>query len=327
MSISQEHRYYLKLKALYYLYEEGYTQTEIARRLNISRVTLGRLLDEAKEEGMIKFEIVDVRGAMKTLQLEERLRQKFGLQDIKLVDCPSSDIDNVTKKIAAEAATYFEQLVHSGMKIGLTWGRTLNCMIEYLPPDKSIKDLLVYTLVGGSSQSVDFQPNVLAQHIIDKYGGRANILTAPFMCQSEALCAAIKQEPAIASILEASHALDVTLVGIGEEPVRDADHLSDYPFDTAMINELVDARAVGDICGNFFDINGTLCETTLKNRIVSIDIRDLPEHRQVIGIGGGEKKINSILGALNGHYLDVLIADIQTAEKVLALAESSEKPA
>ena len=321
MSISQEHRYYLKLKALYYLYEEGYTQTEIAKRLNISRVTLGRLLEEAKEDGMIKFEIVDVRGAMKTLQLEERLRQKFGLQDIKLVDCPNTDDDGTTRKIASEAATYIEQIIHSDMKIGLTWGRTLNSMIENLSPNKAIKNLLVYTLVGGSSQSVDFQPNVLAQHIIDKYGGRANILTAPFMCQSEELCAAIKQEPTISSILDASHNLDVTLVGIGEEPVRDADHLSDYPFDKPTINELVDARAAGDICGNFFTIDGHLCETTLKNRIVSIDITELPNHKQVIGIGGGEKKVNSILGALNGHYLHVIITDVQTAEKVLALAE------
>ncbi len=319
MSISQEHRYYLKLKALYYLYEQGYTQTEIAKRLNISRVTLGRLLDEAKAEGMIKFEIVDIRGAMKTLQLEERLRQQFGLEDIKLVDCPNANADSVTKKIASEAAAYFEQLLHSNMKIGLTWGRTLNSMIESLSPDKTIKDLLVYTLVGGSSQSVDFQPNILAQHIIDKYNGRANILTAPFMCQSEELCTAIKREPTISSILLDSHDLDVTLVGIGEAPVRDADHLSDYPFDTPMINELVDAQAAGDICGNFFDIHGNLCETTLKNRIVSIDIRDLPNHKRVIGIGGGEKKVRSILGALNGHYLHVLITDVQTAEKVLEL--------
>ena len=99
MSISQEHRYYLKLKALYYLYEEGYTQTEIAKRLNISRVTLSRLLEEAKAEGMIKFEIVDVRGAMKTLQLEEKLRQRFGLQDIKLGRLlRSRRTDTLTKK-------------------------------------------------------------------------------------------------------------------------------------------------------------------------------------------------------------------------------------
>ena len=321
MSISQEHRYYLKLKALYYLYEEGYKQTEIAKRLNISRVS--RLLEEAKAEGMIKFEIVDVRGAMKTLQLEEKLRQRFGLQDIKLVDCSGADTDTLTRKIGSEAASYFEQLVHNDMKIGLTWGRTLNSMIENLPPDKNIRDIHVYTLVGGSSQSVDFQPNILAQHLIDKYNGHATILTAPFMCQSKELCSAIKEEPTIASILKASHNLDVTLVGIGEAPVRDADHLSDYPFDTATINELVDAEAAGDICGNFFTITGELCDTTLKNRIISIDIRDLPEHKRVIGVGGGEKKVRSILGALNGHYLHALITDVQTAEKVLELADNN----
>ena len=321
MSISQEHRYYLKLKALYYLYEEGCTQTEIAKRLNISRVTLGRLLDEAKQEGMIKFEIVDVRGEMKILQLEEKLRKKFGLKDIKLVDCRNVDEDAIAKKIASEAANYFEQLIHSDMKIGLTWGRTLSNMIEDLAPDKSVKNILVCTLVGGASQSVEFQPNVLAQHLIDKYNGNANILTAPFMCQSRELCAAIKKEPSIAAILDAAPNLDVTLVGIGEEPIRDADHLSDYPFDKAVINELVDADAAGDICGNFFDIHGNLCNTLLRDRIVSIDIQELPNHKQVIGVGGGKKKIRSILGALNGHYLHTLITDMQTAEKVLKMAE------
>lgn len=62
------------------------------------RVTLSRLLEEAKAEGMIKFEIVDVRGAMKTLQLEEKLRQRFGLQDIKLVDCSGADTDTLIQK-------------------------------------------------------------------------------------------------------------------------------------------------------------------------------------------------------------------------------------
>lgn len=321
MSISQEQRYYLKLKALYYLYEENYTQTEIAKMLNISRVTLRRLLDEAKEEGMIRIEIVDVRGAMKTLQLEEKLRKQFGLTDLRLVDCAGMEGDAVQKRIASEASEYFEHFLHSGMKIGITWGRTLSSMIDTLTPDKSVRDLTVYTLVGGASLSVDFQPNILAQRLIDKYDGRANVITAPFMCQSERLCSAMKKEPAISSILKASHDLDMTLVGIGEEPVRDADHLSDYPFDTPVINELVDAHAVGDICGNFFDLNGNLCDTALKNRIVSIDIRDLPHHRKVVGVGGGAKKVRSILGALNGHYLHTLITDSQTAEKVLELAK------
>lgn len=321
MSISKDQRYYLKLKALYYYYEKGYTQTKIAKSLNISRVTLGRLLEEAKAEGMIKFEIVDVRGSMKTLELEEKLKTRFGLTDIKLVNCHDAQDDQIPNRLAYEAADYLEQRIHSHMKIGLTWGRTLSKIIDTLPSNKSIQDLSVYTLVGSTSQSVDFQPNVLAQRIIDKYNGTASILTAPFMCQSEELCQAIKKEPAIQSILEASHDLDMTLVGIGEEPIRNADHLSDYPFEPSTINELVDAHAVGDICGNFFDINGQLCDTPIKNRIVSIDIHDLPSHKQVIGIGGGQQKVRSIIGALNGGYLHTLITDVQTAEKVLELTE------
>ena len=38
----------------------------------------------------------------------------------------------------------------------------------------------------------------------------------------------------------------------------------------------------------------------------------------MIGTGGGPQKVRSILGALNGGYLDVLITDVQTAVAVLA---------
>ncbi|MCI8567008.1 MAG: hypothetical protein HFI39_11975 [Lachnospiraceae bacterium] len=324
MPIQPDHRYYMKLKALYYLYEKNYTQTDIAKLLHISRVTLGKLLEEARNEGMIKIEIVDVRGSMQILQMEEQLKQRFGLQDIKLADCQSQQLapEAVLRRIASEAATYFEHQLQDRMKLGFTWGRTLNAMVDQLPDNHSIHDLTVYTLVGGSSSSADFQPNILVQKMIQKYGGSSHIITAPFMCQSAALCHALKQEPQIASILEASLSLDLTMVGIGEAPLRGAGHLSDYPFDAAMINELVEAGAVGDICGNFFDIRGRLCDTSLRDRIVSIDLRELHRHRKVIGVGGGPAKVKSVLGALNGHYLDVLITDVQTAAQVLELADS-----
>ena len=54
--------------------------------------------------------------------------------------------------------------------------------------------------------------------------------------------------------------------------------------------------------------------------------KELDKHlaagKRVIGVGGGEKKVRSILGALNGHYLHALITDVQTAEKVLELADA-----
>ena len=71
MPIHEELKYSMKLRSLYYLYEKGLTQTEIAKRLNISRVTLSKWLEEAKAENMIKFQIVDVKGELPLLHLEE----------------------------------------------------------------------------------------------------------------------------------------------------------------------------------------------------------------------------------------------------------------
>lgn len=320
MPLKKSDRYYLKMKALYYLYRKGYTQVETAKLLNISRVTLRRLLDEALEEGMLKIEIIDVRNTLQLLHVEDEFRQRFGLKDVILVSCDANTPQEITRAISAEAAAYFDKCIHSNMKIGVTWGRTLNAMVDQLSINHSIHDLTVYTLLGSTSNSPEFQPNILAQNLLQKYGGRLRIITAPFLCGSPQLCSDMKREPQIAGILRETTDLDLTIVGIGEPPVQGSEKLSDYPFDKAIIDELVRHGAVGDICGNFFDIKGQLCNTSLQERIVSIDISELPRHRMVVGVGGGPHKAASILGALNGSYLDVLITDLGTAQQVLAMA-------
>ena len=322
MPIQEDARYYLKLKALEYYYNKNYTQTEIAKKLNISRVTLAKLLDEAKVEGMIKIEIVDIRNMKCLLEIEERLKQRFALRDVLLVDGDKLTEGEVTQRIASKGAEYFQLVLRSGMKIGVTWGRTLNAMVNRLEVNRRIRDLAVYTLVGSSSSNVNFQPNVLAQNLLNKYSGSLHILTAPFICGSPQLCSDIKAEPQIAKILQDSGSADITVVGLGEAPIEGEWSLGDYPFNRADIEELLACGAVGDICGNFFDIHGELCNTSIKPRIVSIDIRTLPQHKLVVGVGGGPKKVKSVFGALNGGYLDVLITDLQTAMGVLSLKEA-----
>lgn len=323
MAIREDLRYSMKLKALYYLYEKNYTQTEIAKILNISRVTLGKWLDEARAEGMIKFEIVDIKNELSLLHLEEEMKARFHLEDVRIVGSGDLDDSGIVWKIAVNAASYFERVLRSGMKIGLTWGRTLNAMVNELSINREIRDLTIYTLVGSAPSSAAFQPNILAQNLLSKYNGSLEIITAPFFCYSAQLCSDIKNDPQISSILEETKKLDLTLVGIGEEPMENASSLSDYPFDNTIICDLISSGAVGDICGNFFDIDGNLCDTIIQDRILSIDIRELPKHKMVIGIGGGTRKVKSILGALHGSYLDVLITDSQTARAVLALENAT----
>lgn len=318
MPIPADQRYYLKLKALYYLYEKRYTNTDTAKALGISRVTLNRLLEEARAEEMIKIEIVDNRNIKQLLEMEEKIKLHYGLADVKIVNVVSDDVYTINSKLAVEGAKYFELFLRSNMRIGMTWGRTLRLLVNNLVSNPTIENLEVYTLLGGAYNEPDFQPNILAQEMIQLYSGRTFILNAPFMCHTEHLCDEIKKDPQIAQVLDSNRIFDLTLVGIGAEPTFENAKSSYYHFSDEIIESLLAAGAVGDICGNFFDINGNLCDSIIKNKMVSIDISKIHHnHKKVIGVGGGPGKSRSILGALNGHYLDVLITDIGSAYNIM----------
>ena len=318
MPIGAEQRYYLKLKAVYYYYEKDYTQTEIAQMLNVSRITLGKLLKEAREEGMVKIDIVDQRNVKQLLELEARLRDRFQLTDVKVVDCVENDKKEITRKIAIAAARYVEHILRPNTKVGIAWGHTLEMMVDFLNENRNVSGLEVVTLLGGASTAESMiQPNILAQRMIQKFGGVGYIINAPYLCQSEELCIAIKQEPHIADALERSKHTDMTLIGIGECPDLDAGYDSNYRYSTETTRELLEKNAVGDICANFFDINGTPCYSSVSNKVVSINLDDLREHKKVIAAGGGPNKHKSVLGALRGGYVDVLITDKFTAEAVM----------
>ncbi len=323
MSIDSEQRYYMKLKALYYYYEKNYTQIEIAKILDISRITLGKLLKEARDEGMVKIEIVDKKNLHQLLELEDQIKSRFGLLDVKVVDCYEESRSIITQNLASAGAKYLDHILRSGMKLGISWGRTLEMTVDSLTENHSISGIEVYTLLGGAGTSESrIQPNIIAERLLKKVSGVGYIINAPFICRTRELCEAIKQEPHIASIIKRSADCDITLAGIGETPDIATSRHEHYHYGAEIIKEMQEHEAVGDICANFFDIYGRVCDTSVRHRIVSIDISSLHRHKKVIGIGGGAYKVKSILGALNGKYLHMLITDKFTAERVLKLADS-----
>ena len=318
MSIPADHRYYLKQKALYYFYEKEYSYSDIAKMLGISRVTLNRLMNEAKAEGLVKIEIIDSKNLKHLLLLEDKLKTRYRLFDVKLVDVTDFNADTLFSRLASEGAKYVEQRIQSGMKIGVCWGNTLSSMLGYLNRNASVTDLEVYSLLGGSCSEASFQPALLAQSLLALYSGRAYTINAPFVCHSSLLCKEIRREPEIARILDICPSLDLALVGIGQYPDRDRLEKSYYHFPDSVIDELLAAKAVGDICGNFYDIRGNICQTDLSNRIVSVSLDSLKTCRNVTAVAGGPDKVNSIRGALNGGYIHTLITDVKTAEQILA---------
>jgi deoxyribonucleoside regulator len=110
---------------------------------------------------------------------------------------------------------------------------------------------------------------------------------------------------------------DVALVGIGTvDPdlsslVR-AGYLS--PDGVAELRRL---GAVGDVCARYCDRRGVAVPATIDRRIIGVGLPALKAIPTVLGVAGGAVKAESLLGALRGGYLDLLVTDREAAERIL----------
>ncbi len=74
---------------------------------------------------------------------------------------------------------------------------------------------------------------------------------------------------------------------------------------------------MGDVLSHILDKDGNLISVSQEQRLMSTPLKELQKLENVIGVAGGPMKVDAILAALRGKYLDVLITDEDTAQALL----------
>ncbi len=317
MALAQDYKHDLKVKAAYYYYKKDRKLADIAETLGVSRVTLNKLLQEAREEGIVRIDIIDRENVTGVLELEELAKERFGLKNIMIAQPVSNDYHDVARM----AARMVDSMMFDGIKISLTWGATLELLVDYLTGSNFIKDIEVYTLLGAQgSIGMQMQPNTIAQNLLKKYKGTGYVMNAPFMCETAEAARCIMNDASFTSIVKKAGESDLTLVGIGPTPSTAASR-SKMRYDVETLKELKSSNVCGDICSNFYDIYGNISDNPLCSRFVKVSMDEIKKHKNVVGIASGDHKIASILGALNGGCLDTLITDQSTMVGVIEMAD------
>lgn len=317
MALSQDYKHDLKVKAAYYYYKKNRKLSDIADILNISRVTLNKLLEEAVTDGIVRIDIIDQDNITGILELEEMVKEKFSLKDIEIV--PS--ISGSPHDVAYAAARMIDHMIFDGIKISLTWGATLELLVDYLKGSNFIRNIEVYTLLGAQGTiGMQMQPNTIAQNLLKKYKGTGYVMNAPFICDTAEAAQTIMNDSSFTSIVEKTRSSDLTLVGIGPTP-NTASAITDMRYDIEIVKELKNNNVCGDICSNFYDIYGQICKNALCDRFIKVSLDEIKQHKNVVGIANGDHKVASILGALNGGYLDTLITDQNTMINIMEMAK------
>ena len=111
--------------------------------------------------------------------------------------------------------------------------------------------------------------------------------------------------------------ITMALVGIGSITPSPILRESGNIFSDEELNLLREKKAVGDISLRYFDAEGNPIESSLNDRLVSVELEQLKRVERVIGMAGGTRKFPAIRGALRGGLINILITDTCTAERLL----------
>lgn len=297
-------------------YKEDMTQHEIAKRLNLSRSKVVRLLQKAKDEGIVHFHIT---GPLNNcLHIEQELKSVFKLEDAMIV--PVGQYEKIRETLGKAAAQYLERCLKSGHLFAVGWGRTVYEVARFIRPN-NIKNLKIVTLNGGLTTSFYLNPYDVGAKLSSLFRGECYYIHAPAIAASEELCRSFRSDLTVKQALQMARLANYFLVGVGEMSAETTLVSTGY-LSLADLEILHRKGAVGNIVGQFFDVEGNIIDCDLHKRIVAFPIGELRKMKNVIGVVGGRNKIEAILGALHGNFIKVLITDEETATSIMNLEKN-----
>src|SRR5438105_1610119 len=193
-------------------YENNLSQEEIASQLRVSQSKVSRLLQQARELGMVRIE---VRPPTQPQALAEELASRLGLARADVIPPTAEPValsalrDPVGKLLSSLCVT-------RGSVLALGWGRTVHEIVRAGLP--SLPGVTIVPATGGMDEAaVYFQPNEIVRLAAAGCGGVGRFLHAPAMV-SAAMRESMTVDAAFQQTLALWDRIDVALVGIGAPP-------------------------------------------------------------------------------------------------------------
>jgi DNA-binding transcriptional regulator LsrR (DeoR family) len=297
----------------HYLHQQS--KVEIAEDLGISRFKVARLLDAAREMGLVRIEIV--RQGTLDLDASARLQEEFGLRHAVVVDVHDREAAALRHALGEAAAHLLQEVVTARDVIGLPWSRSVHAVVgalESLPPVEVVQLTGAIVLPDFDSSAVD-----IVRRASRLAGGTSRVFYAPFVLDDAASAEALRRQPPVAEGLARASSVTIAVVGIGAwAPGQSTIH------DLLVAqerDELTRAGVVGELAGVFFDSAGRVCRPPVADRLITLDERALRAIPEVVAVVSGAAKADAVGAALRGGLAQSLVVDSELARALLRQAE------
>jgi DNA-binding transcriptional regulator LsrR (DeoR family) len=174
----------------------------------------------------------------------------------------------------------------------------------------------VQILGGIGNPSVQSHATQLTTRLAELTNAEPQLLPAQGIAGSAAAQQVMLGDSYVRATMGQFRRVTMALVGIGALQPSVMLANSGNTFTSEELHDLEARGAVGDICLRFYNKEGKPVGGPLDERVIGMTFDEIRAVPRVVAVAGGDRKVVAIRGALDGRYIDVLITDKFTAEKL-----------
>ncbi len=219
------------------------------------------------------------------------------------------------KELGFRAAQEIQHLVQPRAVVAVSGGSTLAAVANNMAA-KNL-DPIVIPARGGIGERVEYQANVIASVLADKWHGTYKMLHLPDGLSQDSLRVLLEMEPQIKEINELAYRTDVLIFGIGRAlHMAEQRHISD----DVRCQLKIDA-AVGEALGHYCTVEGRIVYATNN---IGISLEQVNKVTHIVAVAAGFDKAEAIIGVMRACKKGILIIDEQAAAGIVQILKLSK---
>ncbi len=327
----------------------GHNQSEVARRLGVSRRRVSQLIDVARAAGIYRESVVPPRAEMELLALGRDLRTRFGLKHAVVVPGrkelmtpgprESHALEDTRRAVfltaAQAAAQYLDASLRGSDVLCVAWGQTVHAVIQFVQalhfvqpasrdprPDRRLPNLTVVPMLGILSEQPDaVESNALAAEMAAAFGSRRYYcLPVPAIVRDEAQKRAALQLPMVHNVMSRIRKASFVVTSVGAPDPRGSTLVTRGLLTAEEISQ-IEGKAIGEVCAWWFDADGVPVRHP-RVEPIGLGIEGLASIVRsggtVLAVAAADSvRIPPLLAAMRGRLVNVVVTDSESARALL----------
>lgn len=293
-----------KLQKLAYVaqryYLDDWKQSDIAKELGVSRPLVSRMLQEARELGVVKIMVCPPVSQGEALV--EQLRRSTSIRDGVLVE--DGRDDDATNQLLSQGAVQLLWQLRS-RRLGIGWGHLIGQLVTWLEEHPQLSSTVtdICPLVGNASiPARNYQSNENVRLIAQQLGAAPHFIYLPALPDSLEEKQLLCSSEIYRQIQTQWDKMDTALVNIGNYP-SSPDFASLVRYGDLLQQE----HTCGRLLVYYFDPQGKVIQSE-QDFAIQIPLEQLKRCPNIIGVCSANTSVRALQGALKSGLFTHLVA-------------------